>query len=126
MAHRTRENMAWLPALLIAASAGLLSVLHAAPARDADTFGLFFAPGTGFAEAAAFVTEAGGGVLAPGRMSNIVIARFAEPGDVSQRLAQAPLWFAFSARNSGTCFSSSRSAAPTQPSALLATPGAVL
>lgn len=125
-AHKEKERLALLPMLLIAGSAGLLSVLYAAPQRDAETLGLFFAPGTGFAEAAAFVAEAGGGVLQPGKMDNIVIARFAAPAEASRKLAQTPLWFTFTAQASGTCFTSSRSAAQTQPSALLATPGAVL
>ncbi|GAK46204.1 PhoH family protein [Tepidicaulis marinus] len=102
-----------MPAALIAAAIGALGLLHIQPQPGEDTVGLVFAPGTSFAEAAYHVTQAGGDVLSPGVSGNIVIARLA-PGR-GMLPDSAPLWFSFTPRGTGTCFTPSERAVPSLP-----------
>lgn len=90
-----------LPVLLVLLSAVFLAALHVQPQPGDETVGLVFRPGTGFPEAALFVEKAGGHILEPGSSGNVWIARF--EGGHFKPPADAPFWFAFSARPSGSC-----------------------
>jgi|GEM_PF-6230244 len=111
---RTSNNdwlAGWVSLPLLLLSAIFMTALYLSPQRQDETVGLVFKPGTGFAEAAFFVGEAGGRILEPGPSQNIVIARF-EGGGASLPAA-APLWFRFSANASGSCLSASTRQRPS-------------
>lgn len=103
----------WFPIPLLIFSAVFLTALYASPKPGDETVGLVFRPGTGFAEAAFFIGEAGGRVLEPGPSENIVIAHFA--GGRTDLPEAAPVWFHFSAAASGSCLSASTRQQSTLP-----------
>lgn len=102
-----------MPAGLIAAAIGVLGMLHIQPQPGEDTIGLVFAPGTSFAEAAYYVTNAGGAVLSPGISGNVVIARL--PAGAATLSQNIPFLFSFTPRGTGTCFTPRDLAVPSLP-----------